>query len=372
MSVGHSCPSGYTYTNGQCRSTVTTGVQYSCPSGYTRSGTQCKKTTTQTQARPTYCNTTQYKSGIYECRFQAKVGESCQFRCTPDHYGGNGNPTPYTATRDTSFGSCPSGWTASGSQCKKTTTSTINATKYCTGGYTLSGNTCVKTITSSPTKVCESGWELNSNQTYCVKQPPTMEVIYTCPTQYPNFSPEDVNCKANVTSPTDRFETPATPTCESGYNFNASSGKCVAESLTPTLECPAGGSLSGNSCQIPKQTECKNQNGYVTNITTSTRASCERAPQTTYTSAGQRIYSSDIFRHLMMWFLCAKAISRTTLTFQRLFKLVKPLVEQDRVSLSVVTMNTLRGFAEQAIPNPTQQVRFARRVTHLALTKQFA
>ncbi|MEZ9922378.1 hypothetical protein AB4342_19900, partial [Vibrio breoganii] len=64
------------------------------------------------------------------------------FYCTPDNFGGGGGggPTPFSTSRDVSFNSCPSGWTANGSQCTKTTTSTIGADKYCSAGYTLSGS----------------------------------------------------------------------------------------------------------------------------------------------------------------------------------------------------------------------------------------
>ncbi|MEZ9900207.1 conjugal transfer protein TraN [Vibrio breoganii] len=287
----YSCPSGYTLTGNTCSLTQTSSILYSCPSGYTSNGTQCTKTTTNTLPRLTYCETAQYSSGSYVCRYQQRVGDTCEFRCTADNYGGNGNPTPYTATRSTSLGSCPSGYTESGSQCTRTTTSTIGATKYCNAGYSLSGSQCVKTITTAPSAVCNDGYELNSAKTYCVKQPPTKDVIYTCPTGYPTFDEPNMVCTSEPYNPIHDNKIGATPTCPSGFSFDSNTSKCIAETRQPYDTCTSG-SMSGGQCRILAAKVCRMDANNGIHVSTWTDNNCPSSYKyAKYVWDGQVMYS---------------------------------------------------------------------------------
>ncbi|MFA0108468.1 conjugal transfer protein TraN [Vibrio breoganii] len=271
MSVGYSCPTGYNYLNGTCSKTLTTSIKYRCSQG-TLTGTQCKIVSN-------------------ECRYDSanKVFNNVDAYCTGKTGGTNRNSGAYWnganissgywtgAQTLTSSGTRNCGgsdgnsynWSKSEQEICRSITEYRSATQYCDSGYTLSGSQCIKTVTSVPTKVCDSGYELTANGAYCIKQPPTMEVEYSCPPTYPNFSPEDMACKSQVTSPTDRFETPATPSCLVGYSFDSSSSMCVAESMLPISVCESGGTLQSGECQVAAETECRRDAQNHTNYTTS-------------------------------------------------------------------------------------------------------
>ncbi|WP_156916968.1 hypothetical protein [Vibrio halioticoli] len=144
--ANYTCGAGFTLVNGQCSQTLTSNVQYSCPSGYTQNGTQCTKSTVETTARPLTCDQSNFNSGVFVCRYQSQTSTACSFNCTPDNYGGNGNPLPYSTSIAKTYGSCGLGWTANGSVCERTVTSTVGATLYCPSGYSLSGGCVLKPL----------------------------------------------------------------------------------------------------------------------------------------------------------------------------------------------------------------------------------
>ncbi|GAD89941.1 conjugal transfer protein TraN [Vibrio halioticoli NBRC 102217] len=95
-----------------------------------------------------------------------------------------------------------------------------------------------------------------------------MPVEYSCPPSYPNFFENETVCKSNEYSPIDGYEAPATPSCLTGYTFDSASSMCVADSVEPTLDCPTGGVLNNDQCQIAEHTECRqdiyNHSSYTT------------------------------------------------------------------------------------------------------------
>lgn len=69
--------------------------------------------------------------------------------------------------------SCPSGYSKSGSNCEKTSTSTTKTTVGCPSGYNPSGNTCVKKTTVTKTadiiKSCPAGYNFTNDKSQCYR-----------------------------------------------------------------------------------------------------------------------------------------------------------------------------------------------------------
>lgn len=111
-----------------------------------------------------------------------------------------------------------------------------------------------KTVT---TKVCPSGYTLNSEQTYCVKtvneDASVLATTYkSCPSGY-SFNSDKTLCVKTTNS---KVETSATVnySCKSGYTLT-SDNKCVKNSSSTkeldasyTYSCPTGYTLNGNKC----------------------------------------------------------------------------------------------------------------------------
>lgn len=172
-SKSYSCPSGYTRSGSTCSRTVTKSATttYTCPSGYTRSGTKCTKTTTT------------YKTPIATCKEgYVKSGSGTKATCThtikPNKNGtckkGYTKKNGKCVRTEVPVFSCPSGYAKSGSgrntTCSKITVSTVNATvkKTCPSGYSLSGSTCKKTEKKSASVkyTCPSGYWLSGSTCY--------------------------------------------------------------------------------------------------------------------------------------------------------------------------------------------------------------
>ena len=181
------CPTGYTLqSNGKCTKTYAASVYYTCPSGGTLSGSTCTKTSTEA-ATLTYsggcswskdgghfspsdnqsgciheadlpaCSASNkgatqkvYDCGVgkVSCKSSTSSSYSCSTSCSSDlkRY----TYKLYTCNcSGTTYYSCPSGGTVSGSNCIKTSTYTATTNYSCNSGDTLSGSTCTSVVTPS-------------------------------------------------------------------------------------------------------------------------------------------------------------------------------------------------------------------------------
>jgi len=186
--------------------------------------------------------------------------------------------------------SCPAGWTLSGTTCTQATSSTIAATVTgynCPAGYTLSGSTCSQTTTSTsaatPNYSCSAGWTLSGSTCSLTTSAPATP-IYACPA---GFTLSGSTCSgssttaANTTwdckaygppkalswSPSGYYCTTRTvniaaydgcpdfsPTYGLPYlGWRQNGAKTVACYFgpVPIYSCPAGATLSGNTCIAP-------------------------------------------------------------------------------------------------------------------------
>ena len=145
----------------------------------------------------------------------------------------------------------------------KVETKTITS-KMCPSGYKLNSEqtACIKTSTSETTidaevnKSCPDGYELNSNQTACVKKDTKTitkdaEISYSCKDGYTlNSNNKCVNNNAGTFTRT----VPASVnyTCPSGY-IDAGNGcyrqTMVSASSSTRYTCPSGYSYSSGTCQ---------------------------------------------------------------------------------------------------------------------------
>lgn len=143
---------------------------YYCPSGYTSSGSgssmTCKKTETKSATYHPSQSINYTVTGSCNCTNGYNNGNCTNYVCKAENYPGwtvtklsGGCPTvcPSGASSvgcsnqcrrtKSSYYSCSSGYTLSGTTCKKTTTTSPNYSSgyyYCSTGYTMLGNTCYK------------------------------------------------------------------------------------------------------------------------------------------------------------------------------------------------------------------------------------
>ena len=193
---------------------------YACPQGFTQTGSTCVENYGAT--------------GAYVCPTgTALTGTQCV--------------TTTTSSAAPTY-SCPAGQTLSGTQCLTTTTSTAVSNYTCPAGETLSGTQCVFSTTNgaTPSYSCPAGTSLSGTQ--CVSS-----------SSYTAASSEQ---------------------CPSGGMLVAygSSYYCVTQSQSPSTiySCPAGGSLSGTTCDS-SSTYSASVSGY----------SCSNVPGTRYQTGSQ-------------------------------------------------------------------------------------
>ena len=204
--VGVRCASGYSREgsgiNAKCKRTVAAkkNTTYTCPTGFNRSGTVCRKWVKQNKAKKCPSG---YVKRDGKCLRQIKATSHVSYTCTagytrsgtscfvygnPDYYcpsgyaeSGSGTSTRCKKiavyTRRPSVKSvCSSGYSLSGSTCRKTETTSAAAHYSCPSGYGRSGSKCYKTVggtvTSASPKVkrtCPSGYDLLSSKEECSK-----------------------------------------------------------------------------------------------------------------------------------------------------------------------------------------------------------
>jgi type IV pilus assembly protein PilY1 len=260
---GVGCPSGTTVTNGQCVGTTTMSATttYSCPNFYTLSGSNCVQTASPTVTYTcssgtrsgSNCIVTTSPTASYSCSSGTLSGTNCvlttsptiTYSCASGTLSGSNCivTTPPTA-------SCPSGWTLSGSVCKRGG-STQQPTYSCPSGYAASGSgsstTCSKTVAATPTYNCPSGYAKggSGSGTTCTETIGAATASYSCPSGYTQGgSGSGTTCTKTVA---------ATPnyTCPSGYSSSGSgSGMTCTATVTATASysCPSGYTLSGSNC----------------------------------------------------------------------------------------------------------------------------
>lgn len=189
VSFETSCPSGYNKTSdGKCVK-YETKETYTKPNacakeynGYTlvsQNGFTCnyKKNTTVTKG-PNACPSTYEGYNFYAqdgliCKYSKRVVASIDY--VYDCNGGCGMKPVYTYKYKytTSNTTCPSGYSKSGSNCVKTSTSTTKTTVGCPSGYNQSGNTCVKKTTVTKTvdiiKSCPAGYNFTNDKSQCYR-----------------------------------------------------------------------------------------------------------------------------------------------------------------------------------------------------------
>lgn len=158
--------------------------------------------------------------------------------------------------------SCPSGYTLSGSICKKSVVgNTINATPEYFSDTTISKDAEKNTsgsyiVYATPTKevknvnyTCPEGYTLNGSA--CVKTTAATyksgDVTYTCPTGYTKIG---TTCFQSIPATAQQGE--GSYTCPTGYTLNGTN--CVKtynatyKSGSTTYTCPSGYTLNGTKC----------------------------------------------------------------------------------------------------------------------------
>src|SRR6185312_4329725 len=140
--------------------------------------------------------------------------------------------------------SCQSGWTLSGSVCKKGS-NTQTPTYSCPSGYSGSGSgsgmTCSKTVAATPNYVCQSGYTLSGST--CTDILFAATVSYSCQSGYTQAgSGSGTTCTKTVAAS-------ASYSCQSGYTQGGSgSGTTCTKTVaaTTSYSCPTGYTASGS------------------------------------------------------------------------------------------------------------------------------
>ena len=269
----YACASG-TLSGTKCTGTetinATAKTTYSCSSG-TLSGSKCKITKSGSYGASAstsygswaYAGTYYYTSAgkaytgstsklVYD---GAISGASCGAPC-----GNKGvwyKYSYYTRTTSTKY-SCPNGGTLSGTTCKTSSTSTVNATAKttysCPSGYTLNGTKCNRSVSSNATPKttysCPSGYTLNGTKcTTSSSTAATAKTTYSCPN---GGTLNGTKCNKSTTT---TAAAKTTYSCPNGGTLNGT--KCSVSTTdtkvaTPksTYSCPDGGTLDGTKCVI--------------------------------------------------------------------------------------------------------------------------
>ncbi len=236
--------------------TATTSTQSATPktTTSTQTATKTRESYSCTKTRTVEKCETKYRQEGYSCNCSTKfVGGQLVTTCDTCY-----KSVPYQSCKDVQESytdtcyrdkyTCPSGYTLSGTNCTKTTT-----TYTCPSGYTLSGTSCKKTTYS-----CPSGYTLSG--TSCKK------TTYSCPSGY---TLSGTTCSKKTT----------TYSCPSGYTLSGTSCKKT------TYSCPSGYTLSGTSC---KKTTYSCPSGYTLSGTKCTKKTTTYSCASGYTLSGTK------------------------------------------------------------------------------------
>ncbi|MDD5165134.1 MAG: hypothetical protein PHG25_01170 [Candidatus Pacebacteria bacterium] len=204
--------SGTGTTGGGVVSTDPTVPTYTCPTGYTLQSTNtCYKTSTAATLSY-YCPS----GGTYSYGLlNGVVGNYCN--------------TGYNIYTATSYNTCPTGATLSGTQCNY---STINATAKCTTGYVLSGSSCI--LPSAVVYKCPTGYTLDSSK-ICYKAPVlqydstgTHVTGYSCPIGT-SLTGDNTKCIYNAGP---------TISCTTGYTLQTNNTCTITASVQTSIQAP--------------------------------------------------------------------------------------------------------------------------------------
>jgi len=292
-----SCPSGYTFTNGNCamQTTYNATAASTCPPGWVvYNGGQCQQSfsyaATAIYTCPTgfhvegdRCWTNRYQcgspadntrwalvNGVEYCAIRRAVisGRSCSsssfvgearvygemhclsrprtnFQCPKSFIDAPNSLCPsysyYQIQPNVNY-SCPNGGTLSGATCSGTNVVGGTVVYSCPNGGTLSGTSCVVNNIVAPTVTysCPSGHTL-SGTTCSSTTTQAAGVTYSCPE---GGSLSGTTCSVQTTQPAS-----VSYRCPEGWNL--SGNQCtstLSQTATPIYTCPVGYSLSGSMC----------------------------------------------------------------------------------------------------------------------------
>lgn len=237
-SPNYYCPSGTLIgTNCTTSSTTPANPVYGCPAGYSLSGTTCTKTETTAPTVTYSCPNTVSNSGMVY-----RLCGNTENRCT--YCFASGIPTNARCSQVADgLGTSLIGTIAEGSTAIACTVAG-QSTSACPGGYTQSGSNCIRTSTTVATissYSCTSGTVSGSN---CVTTQSTgAQITYSCPA---GQTVVGTNCTQTTT-----VTSPATPTYSCPADSTLSGTSCIGtieQAATVSYSCPAGATLSGTTC----------------------------------------------------------------------------------------------------------------------------
>jgi hypothetical protein len=151
--------------DGTCTVTLQTNTILDCPSGYTFSNGQCSNTVTY--------------NALFGCKFRVDIGGVCypswgKIRqpdgsvICPSHSTVYGNKCiVFDGPTYSKAYYCNSGYSLSGNNCRKTFYTT--GIEACPDDYSLINSMCEKAVISQASKTCPEGYSLNETQTKCEK-----------------------------------------------------------------------------------------------------------------------------------------------------------------------------------------------------------
>ena len=285
--VKYSCASGYTLNGTKCGKTTSrtetkdATASYSCPSGYTLSGTKCTKktTTTDTKAATVVYGTrnidVEYKCNEQKCTTKTVMDCSNGCQMVPQT---SCESVPKTCHKTVSQQyvsgyRCESGYTLSGTQCSKTTTTTdtkdATVSYNCPSNYSKDGNKCIRVVADTDivdakkSYNCAEGYTLSG--TKCSKTTTNTDTkdavknttTYNC-NKYSGASLSGNKCviKTTTTDTKNATESGGGYVCKTGYKLDGN--KCSktitntetkdATAVVGKTSCPTGYNLNGSKC----------------------------------------------------------------------------------------------------------------------------